>query len=234
MASWIIHLRIAESIYKRVYIPSIPEFVLGNIAPDSGLPNADGHGYSPDKSVSHFSVTDENGHPKVNPSIFTQRYFADTQRHTYSAQEYSFHFGYLTHLITDNLWIRDIVVPSDVRFAEMFRTDWDGYARMVKRDWYDLDFMFMKRNPDFEAFRIYADAENVENTYLDFFSRDAFALRREFITEFYRNGAANVEFRDTYITPQELDRFVDDAASEIIAECKKYIDEMNAFACISQ
>ena len=130
--------------------------------------------------------------------------------------------------------MRDISEPAKVRFAELYKSDHDGFYRMIKRDWYDLDFMFMKRNPNFEAFHIYADAENVNNTYLDFFARDAFALRREFITEFYRNGAASVEFRDTYITPHELDRFVDNAASEIIAECEKYIDEMNAFACISQ
>ena len=56
MASWIIHLRVAERIYKQIPIPSIPEFVLGNIAPDSGVPNADWSAFVPDKTVSHFYV----------------------------------------------------------------------------------------------------------------------------------------------------------------------------------
>ena len=234
MASWIIHLRIAERVYKQVFIPSVPEFVLGNIAPDSGVPSEDGRGYMPDKTISHFYVPDETGHPRIDVRTFLEHHFTDAQRRGCDARKYSFLFGYLVHLLTDNLWMRDIVVPAKVKYADMYRADHDGFYRMVKRDWYDLDFMFMKNNPDLEAFRIYAEAENVENTYLDFFARDAFENRREFITEFYRSGAANVEFRDTYITPQELDSFVDNAADEIITGCGKYIDEMHEFAITSQ
>lgn len=230
MASWIIHLRIAEKIYKQTYIPSVTEFVLGNIAPDSGLPNEDWSAYVPDKAVSHFYRTDETGKSHIDEQLYIDRHFSDSQRLGYNKQEYSFHFGYLTHLLTDKLWARDIGEPAKTSFAALYKSDCAGFYRMIKGDWYDLDFMFLKTNPDFEAFRIYADSDDISNAYLDFFAEDAFSRRREFIVDFYRNGAANVEYRDTYISPEQLGHFVDTTADEIIKMCSKYIEEMKAFA----
>ncbi len=39
MASWMIHLRVAQQLYQQLNIDPIDEFVLGNIAPDSGIPS---------------------------------------------------------------------------------------------------------------------------------------------------------------------------------------------------
>ena len=65
MASWMIHLRVAQQLYRQLNIESINEFVLGNIAPDSGIPSKDGSGFIPDAAVSHFRSLDENGIKKV-------------------------------------------------------------------------------------------------------------------------------------------------------------------------
>ena len=54
MASWIIHLRVAQEICQRLALQHIDRFILGNIAPDSGIPKADGSGYLPDAEISHF------------------------------------------------------------------------------------------------------------------------------------------------------------------------------------
>lgn len=50
-----IHLREADLLTDR--IPGLDEtaFVVGNIAPDSGIPNADWTAYFPPKAVSHYS-----------------------------------------------------------------------------------------------------------------------------------------------------------------------------------
>ncbi|MDE5817799.1 MAG: hypothetical protein K2I07_00540 [Lachnospiraceae bacterium] len=61
MASWIIHLRVAQQLYRQLNMEFINEFVLGNIAPDSGIPSKDGSGFIPDAAVSHFRSLDENG-----------------------------------------------------------------------------------------------------------------------------------------------------------------------------
>ena len=56
MASWMIHLRVADLLLDR--IPDLDEtaFVMGNIAPDSGTVSPDWSQYFPPKSVSHFKL----------------------------------------------------------------------------------------------------------------------------------------------------------------------------------
>ncbi len=61
MASWIIHLRVAQRLYQQLHIKEKEPFVLGNIAPDSGIPNEDGTGFVPDAAISHFRSLDQNG-----------------------------------------------------------------------------------------------------------------------------------------------------------------------------
>src|SRR5262245_39081459 len=54
MGTWISHLRIAENLLAQ--IPGLDEvaFAYGNLAPDSGLPNADWTIFDPPKTVTHF------------------------------------------------------------------------------------------------------------------------------------------------------------------------------------
>ncbi|MDE5865680.1 MAG: hypothetical protein K2H31_03645, partial [Lachnospiraceae bacterium] len=98
----------------------------------------------------------------------------------------------------------------------LFNSNRELFWQTIKKDWYDLDFMYLKSNPLFEAFRIYREIKDIKNTYVDFFSENAFAERRQFILDFYENGAANVVEHDTYLSNAELDRFVIDAADEIM------------------
>ena len=73
------------------------EFVMGNIAPDSGVPTADGTGFVPDAGVSHFRTVDENGIKDVHDDLFVARYFTKERRESYNEREYVFYLGYLVH-----------------------------------------------------------------------------------------------------------------------------------------
>ena len=57
MGTWISHLRIAEQLLTAM--PQLDEvaFIYGNLAPDSGLPNADWSAFDPPKEVTHFLGT---------------------------------------------------------------------------------------------------------------------------------------------------------------------------------
>lgn len=204
MASWIIHLRAAQQLYQKLQIKPTDAFVLGNIAPDSGVPTADGSGFVPDAEISHFRSLDENGIKNIHEDRFIARYFTPEQRQSYSDQEYAFFLGYLTHLLTDKIWAEKIVYAAKEQQSALFASDRALFWQTIKRDWYDMDFMYLKANPDFEAFRVYRDNPDVRNTYLDFFSETAFEERRHFILDFYTNGAANVVWRDTYLSMEEL------------------------------
>ena len=222
MASWMIHLRVAQQLYRRLNIEFINEFVLGNIAPDSGVPTEDGSGFSPDASVSHFRSLDDNGIKNIHEEKFIQQYFTPAHRLSYSPKEYAFFLGYLTHLLTDKIWAREIVYSAKEKQDVLFRTNRELFWQTIKKDWYDLDFMYLKSNPSFEAFHIYREIKDIRNTYVDFFSENAFAERRLFILNFYENGVANIEEHSTYLSKEELDVFVNSAVNEIIAQIRDY------------
>ena len=217
MASWMIHLRVAQQLYEQLNIEPTEEFVLGNIAPDSGVPAEDGSGYIPAKSVSHFYDWDGNGKKFINEELFIRRYFPPERRSSCTRAEYSFLLGYLTHLLTDKIWVREIVRPAKNQMPELYRSDRDRFWDVIKTDWYDMDFMYLKANPAFEAYRIYRGIKNIKNIYLDIFPENAFGERRKFVLDFYADGVANVVERDTYLSKEKLDAFVAAAADEIAA-----------------
>ena len=81
MASWMIHLRVAQGIYRQLGLKHIDEFIMGNIAPDSGIPTADGTGYQPDAEVSHFRTIDQNGIKDVHEERFEERVLCALEEH---------------------------------------------------------------------------------------------------------------------------------------------------------
>lgn len=215
MASWMIHLRVAQGIYQKLNLKNITEFVMGNIAPDSGIPTADGSGFVPDAELSHFRTVDENGIKNVHDDLFVERYFTKERRESYNEREYAFYFGYLVHLLTDKLWASKIVYGAKEKFSDLFEQDNAAFWKKIKRDWYDLDFLYLKKYPEFEAFEIYEGIKEFKNNYLDFFAQDAFIQRKKFIIEFYREGVEKVKEREKYISLDELDAFVEYAVEEI-------------------
>lgn len=218
MASWMIHLRVAQQLCRQLNMESINEFILGNIAPDSGVPAEDGSGFIPDAAVSHFRSLDDNGIKSIHEEQFIRQYFTPAHRLSYSKKEYAFFLGYLTHLLTDKIWAREIAYSAKEKQSALYHEDRELFWQTVKKDWYDLDFMYLKANPLFEAFRIYRENRDIRNTYVDFFPENAFAERRRFILDFYENGVADIEERSTYLSKEELDMFVTSAVNEIMTQ----------------
>ena len=89
MASWMIHLRIADTLLKQIPNLSKEEFIMGNIAPDSGVPNEDWSKFTPSTTVSHFRTDNGAGKKKVNIDAFVGRYFMPEQRRSYDSKAYS-------------------------------------------------------------------------------------------------------------------------------------------------
>lgn len=212
MASWMVHLRIADKLLDNVPDLSPVEFIVGNVAPDSGVPNEDWSVFTPSTQVSHFK-TDSS---KANPDAFAGKYFTPALQAGYSGQQYGFYLGYLVHLITDVLWVRDIYDPSKLRFAEEWDKDPDNFIWKLKADWYDLDFKFLRDHPGFRAFRVYLGAVGFVNEFMEEFSPDAFDNRRQYITSFYLGDNDHLDRDYPYLTEPEMDAFTDNAVKEIL------------------
>lgn len=211
MASWMIHLRVADKLLDRIPSLSPVEFIIGNMAPDSGRPVE--NGFSPDQTVSHFRLDDGRGKKVIDFGAYLERYFSPALRSGYDERQYAFYLGYYTHLLTDRFWSDRIAWPTRQRFP-------DAPWATIKKDWYDLDRLYLKKHPGFRAFRAYLGSVGFVNSYMDFFTADAFELRREAVTSFYLADGDDPNRAYTYLTESAADRFVEDCVTYIMEELK--------------
>ncbi len=212
MASWMVHLRIADRLLDQIPNLSPVEFIVGNIAPDSGVPNEDWSKFTPSTKISHFK-SERN---RADPQAFARKYFTPEQRLGYTQPQYAFYLGYLTHLMTDVLWVEQIYAPSKVKYSDEYEADRENFIWKLKEDWYDLDYKYLRDHPGFRAFRVYLGAVGFVNEFMEEFSADAFDNRRQYITDFYLQGKDNLDREYPYLTEAEMDAFVEGAVSEIL------------------
>ena len=214
MASWIIHLRIADKLLDKIPDLAPIEFIMGNMAPDSGVPNEDWSAFSPSTAVSHYRVDDGKGRKLIEVHRYEQDFFTPELRKSYNDQQYSFYLGYYTHLLTDVLWSELIAWPVREKFPS---ASWDE----IKEEWYDQDFLYIKKHPGFRAFRAYLGSVGFVNRYMDFFAPDAFDNRREYITSFYLQEQENLNREYRYLTEEDANKFVEDAIGHILARLEE-------------
>ena len=234
MASWMIHFRVAEALLESDLWSADPDralaiaYVMGNVAPDSGVPTPDGRGYLPNKDTSHVMRRFDSGlRDRCDTHGFAAAWLTPEggSEGAPDPEAAAFYLGYLSHLATDNAWLQHVVLPAKERFAHLRlaegRETPDAVARFyafLKKDWYDMDFLYIKKHPDLPAYRLFCTAPPFENRYLPFFPADAFEARRAEITAFYARGARAVEERETYLSEAELTAFVHETAAAIRSE----------------
>lgn len=223
MASWMVHLRIADRLLERLPDLEVNEFVLGNIAPDSGVPSEDWSYYVPSSEESHFKRPNESGDKRVCLPLFVEQYFSPEIRAGYDAKQYSFFLGYLVHLMTDILWVQNIYEPCERRYPKEVREDRNKLLWSMKRDWYDLDFVYLQEHPDFRAFEIYRSARDIENVYMDIFGRNAFENRREYIVGFYTAGKDDLDHEYNYLNKAQMDAFVEESVVTLLEQLQEFV-----------
>lgn len=205
MATWLVHLRIADRILEMLPLPR-REFLAGNIAPDCGFPN--GNGFDPPTEVTHWT---KSGRKRDCDYIG----FANAMLPLAKDEgERALILGYYSHLVTDVLWTRDIDEPAKRRFPELFRDHREEYYRLVKADWYDNDAAFLAKHPEFPVLTELSEIR-CECAAFPYYKRDNINAQIINIAEFYRERQYNGrEF--VYITSPQVDEFVEIATGEII------------------
>ncbi|MBR1842637.1 MAG: zinc dependent phospholipase C family protein [Oscillospiraceae bacterium] len=215
MASWMVHLRIADELLKKLNGIDETAFIVGSIAPDSGVPNADWSSFSPPKSVTHFHKRTEAG-TVIDLEAYCERYMSEMAISGYNTREYSFFLGYYAHLLTDERWAQTISGELRIAYPTEYSENKGKLIEKAKEDWYDLDFRYLREHPDFRAFAVYENAAGFENEFMDIFAADAFENRREYITGFYRGDEHGELYRAyPYLTPERADEFVHDTSEWI-------------------
>lgn len=207
MASWIVHFQIAEKLLDLVDEKYWEQFIVGNIGPDCGRKKEGSDDFDPSSSITHWMAG------KDKNSLRSDDFFNTYLLHPSSDKMY-FYLGYYVHLLTDKLWSSQIYMPLAEQYKELIDRD-PSFVMRIKKDWYDLDFLYLKEHPDFKAFAIFASIEQFDNVYLDYYPADAFTRQCREITAYYNQRPDDLDHETVYLTMARRQRFTEDAAATI-------------------
>lgn len=209
MATWIAHLRIAENLLQMGFEFLPVPFVVGNIGPDSGVPNSDWSVFDPPKKITHW--LDERN--KINPERFYGWHLGGEGIRN-NTDYFSFCMGYYAHLLTDVEWSR---LYERKKGEPLYKENLDrapGFIWIIKKDWYGLDFEYLRENPNSIFYSCFKDIDHVPD-YLDYFPPKAFQRQVRYITGFYLGENEQTKNGFVYLTKWEMDDFIT-AATEVV------------------
>jgi hypothetical protein len=183
-------------------------FAIGNIAPDSGIPDENWEKFTPDPVVTHFKRGGDGEYTLADLEFF-RSYLAPLRARARGA-DFSLRLGYWFHLLTDNLWVRETWKPAHVRYAAQFAAD-EKFGWTLKDDWYGLDFRYVREHPDCLFWRVFLRAACADSG-LDFMPQEALDQRIAYIQSYYQDTGAEVEALVNrpfiYLSQAQMDRFI--------------------------
>ncbi len=200
MATWGLHIRIAEAILSRNYLLDAESFLVGNIGPDCGMPNDDWSMFDPPTEVSHWS---EKGKKNINAELFYDTYLT---KDIICLKEKSFLIGYYVHLLTD------IEFSKLYTYKRKHDRNYDpmdndkNFIWEIKKDWYDLDHLYFKENPQSIFFSIFQNINEFPN-YLPYYPEGAIFRQIKYITDYYQNPSENLDREYIYLSMEEMNKF---------------------------
>ena len=216
MATWIVHLRIADILIKEQLIPDKykKEFIYGSLAPDCGYGIKDSFGeFSPPPSITHW--TPDGCKIFCEYNNFYNTYIKDKKHN----DSYYFYLGYYVHLITDVLWSTSIYMPTRYKYAKEYNKD-PMYLNTVKKDWYGLDYKFLSENPGFEPYKQLSSVKDVAD-YLPYYEPGQLEKQLKFISDYYKTFAPpQSEYK--FLSAEEVDEFVRTSTSLIKGKIKEF------------
>ena len=99
MATWIMHLMIADSLLERFPTLHRTGFCVGNIAPDCNIENEDWTQFIPSREITHWMQGEQK--QLSDGEHFYNAYLKNSICDHKSGQEYAFLLGYYAHILTD-------------------------------------------------------------------------------------------------------------------------------------
>lgn len=210
MATWMSHFRVADYFLDKLDILE-KEFIVGNIAPDCGEPDEMRREFNPPSKVTHWTPS---GYKRdIDSEAFYKSYLENYK--VLSKKNYAFYLGYYIHLLTDILFTRDIAIPKEKKYSKEFEDNPD-FIWIMKEDWYNIDHLYLQRNPDFNTFKVFSTVEEFPNEYLDYYSQTAMIKQIQYIIDFYKSfDGQGLDEEYKYLMPAEMDVFVDKACKSI-------------------
>lgn len=205
MASWMVHLRVAQALCAP--FTGTPQetttYYVGAVGPDCGTYISE-NVFDPPTQVTHWAP---DGYKRNCDAAAFRAAYLDGKALLPKAR--AFYTAYYIHLLTDRAWVRDIVEPVRARVGTGFGTPEDIALTLAqKKDWYGLDMAFLAENPGFEPLQVLAAAGDFINEYLPYYGPHTLAAQMKNIVEYYRTGTAPCGHVYRYLTKQGMDAFI--------------------------
>ncbi len=211
MPSWMTHFRIADLLKDKFININTEYFLIGNIAPDCGVPVGDG--YNPPTQVTHLTKKDY-----INKSDCDYEYvYNQYVKNETDINKKSFYIGYMVHLMTDCKNAPYIIFPIQDKFGPISGNR--QFSRQIKGEWHNIDFAFCAehKSPSFELFKTF---DGFDEPYPDIYKNNEISWQMKNIVSFYET-IKPLDITYKYTFPQDMELFVIRTAVEIYDEIKK-------------
>ena len=214
MPTWANHFRIADKILPFIKTLDKEYFIIGNIAPDCGIPDGKHGVYRPPTGATHF--TKDYLYSKKTDCDYEYIY------HTYingesELKKRSFFIGYYVHLFADCYYANRLFLPIEIKYGD-FREN-EPLRNAVASERNNIDFLYFSENvsPSFELFKSY---DGFYEPYPEWYQNGEISRQMKNIVKHYTvNKPKETEYH--YLTPQIMNDFVNEVSAEVLADMKK-------------
>ena len=179
MATWLTHLRVAEKLLEDLENIDEASFFVGAIAPDSGR-MVDDFTYMPSKDISHWKREGVSYEQRFLDNAEFFKKYAENEKDN---KTYSFYLGYYVHILTDTIYVRDIIHPF---INGRGRDTWRANIKLIRKSWYEIDCRFLEKNQSYRPLEIIGKVGDFPNEMLDYFAYDDITERISYAYELYQ------------------------------------------------
>ena len=118
------------------------------------------------------------------------------------------------------MWSSMIYLPTKIKYADEYKKN-PHYLKTIKQDWYDLDFRFLSKTPDFSAYKILKECREVKD-YLPYYEENQLSSQVRYISDFYSDcSSRNIERDYSFLTEDDVNEFINSALEIIGYDLKR-------------
>lgn len=215
MASWLTHMRIAEKVKQKVDGIDLPYFIMGSIAPDSGIPDESERNYTPSKEITHMRYEKADNSLDMDEAEFFKRYLVPEKLMTRSDSTRSFLWGYYFHLIADKAWLEDYFRPAQNDYESSPEKPEKDFVQFIREEMFSIDFEYLEANGNQLVDQLKAFDGNIGSFY-EFDPEYIYECKNR-IVDFYNSEPQRLEREYKYLNAQRIEEFVTKAAEKCIS-----------------
>jgi len=214
MASWLMHLRIAERIKQRIPGIDFPYFIIGSIAPDSKVPYESQENCTPSKDTTHCKYKN-NAAANMDESVFFNKYLIPEKIIIRSDRTRSFLWGYYFHLIADKLWLDKYFKPFQNNYEIQFKDSDKDFEEFIGEEMISLDFEYLEKNGTGLIEQLESFDGNIDFFY-EFDPEYIYDCKNRIIG-FYRGEPLKLNRKYEYLSSEIVDKYITEVSDKCIS-----------------